>query len=225
MAHCLIQGFLAVPNVNAEHRGPPWLFERVLVCDQIQTNKPPILFNIYLDCLDLGEIPKVLRTDILRPLPFMKQMHYGGYQPLKTLSLLLLALHTQGKDIVFRFIIEYYSSWRHSRPYVISLFLYEDFWNMIFWLVLKLEIIVIELKISWRILVSFRGFYGDYIFAWWNVWVSIILLLPFKILFNVNDKATEWHTPCFISVSSIPLFVKIWSMTFIVILDMFIDLV
>ncbi len=35
-----------------------------------QTNKPPILCNMYLDCLDLGrEIPRVLRTDILRP-PF-----------------------------------------------------------------------------------------------------------------------------------------------------------
>jgi len=43
-------------------------------------------------------------------------MHYGGYHPLKTLSL-LLALCTQGKDIVFRFIIEY-SSWRHSGPNV-----------------------------------------------------------------------------------------------------------
>jgi len=32
--------------------------------------------------------------------------------------------------------------------------------------------------ISWRIMVSFGGFLEDYIFAWWNIWVSIILLLP-----------------------------------------------
>jgi hypothetical protein len=40
---------------------------------------------------------------------------------------------------VFRFIIEYSSS-RDFGPYVIALFLYEDFLKMIFWLVLKLEI-------------------------------------------------------------------------------------
>jgi hypothetical protein len=43
---------------------------------------------------------------------------------------------------VFRFIIEY-SSLRDFGPSVIviiCLFLYEDFWKMIFWLVLKLEI-------------------------------------------------------------------------------------
>jgi hypothetical protein len=45
----------------------------------------------------------------------------------------------QDKDIVFRFIIEY-SSLRDFGPYVIGLFLYEDFFKMIFWLVLKLEI-------------------------------------------------------------------------------------
>jgi hypothetical protein len=45
----------------------------------------------------------------------------------------------QGKDIVFRFIIEY-SSLRNYGPYLVGLFLYDDFWKMIFWLVLKLEI-------------------------------------------------------------------------------------
>ncbi len=38
-----------------------------------------------------------------------------------------------------RFIIEYGSLWDFG-PYVIGLFLYEGFWRMIFWLVLKLEI-------------------------------------------------------------------------------------
>jgi hypothetical protein len=45
-----------------------------------------------------------------------------------------------GKDIVFRFIIEY-SNLRIFSPYVVGLFLYEHFWKMIFGLVLKLEII------------------------------------------------------------------------------------
>ncbi len=55
-------------------------------------------------------------------------------------------LYYQGKDIVFRFIIEY-SSLKGFWPLlgniiiIIGLFLYEDFWKiMIFWLVLKLEI-------------------------------------------------------------------------------------
>jgi hypothetical protein len=82
----------------------------------------------------------------------------------------------QGKHIVFGFIIEY-SSLRNFGPQVVGLFLYEDFWKVIFLLVLKLEISY-RVMISWKILVSCRGFFEDYIFAWWNTWVSIILLLP-----------------------------------------------
>jgi hypothetical protein len=66
-------------------------------------------------------------------------------------------------------------------------------WN--FWLVLKHEISDRVIIISWRILVYIRGFFEDYIFAWWHIWVSLIFLLP-VILFNVNDKAVVWHTPC-----------------------------
>jgi hypothetical protein len=43
----------------------------------------------------------------------------------------LLAFAYQGKDIVFRFIIEY-SSLMDFGSLVIGLFLYEDFWKMIF---------------------------------------------------------------------------------------------
>jgi len=76
----------------------------------------------------------------------------------------LLALPTkQGKDIVLIFIIEY-SSLRDFGPQVVGLFLYEDFWNMIFWLVLKLENSYRVNMISWRILVSFRGFFLKIIF-------------------------------------------------------------
>jgi hypothetical protein len=102
-----------------------------------------------------------------------------------------VGLAYQGKDSVFRFIIEY--SWLMDfGPSVIGLFSYEDFWKMIFWLVLKLEISYRAIIISWRILVSFRGFFEEYIFTWWNIWVSIILLF-IKIVFNVNGKATVWH--------------------------------
>ncbi len=39
---------------------------------------------------------------------------------------------------------------------------------MIFWLVLKLEI-TYRVLMSWSILVSFRGLFEDYSFAWWNI--------------------------------------------------------
>ncbi len=52
---------------------------------------------------------------------------------------MFVGLAYQGKDIVFKFIIEY-SSLRDFGTYVVSLFLYKDFKKMTFWLVLKLEI-------------------------------------------------------------------------------------
>jgi hypothetical protein len=70
-----------------------------------------------------------------------------------------IGLAYQGKDIVFIFIIEYSSSMDFG-PYAIGLFWYENFWKMIFWLVLKLEISY-RVMISWRILVSsFRRLVG-----------------------------------------------------------------
>jgi hypothetical protein len=95
---------------------------------------------------------------------------------------------------VFGLIIEY-SSLMDFGPYLIGLFLYDDFWKMIFWLVLKLEINY-RVIISWRILGFFRGFFEDYIFAWWNIWVFIILSFALRYLLIVNGNATVWHTPC-----------------------------
>jgi hypothetical protein len=72
-----------------------------------------------------------------------------------------VGLALQGKDIVFRFIIEYsklMGFWPLGNRYL-GLFLYEDFWKMIFWLRLKLEISYNRIIISWRLLVSFRGFF------------------------------------------------------------------
>jgi hypothetical protein len=64
-----------------------------------------------------------------------------------------VGLAYQGKDIVFRFIIEYSSF--YMRIFEISYF----------GLCWKLEISY-RVMISPRILVSFGGFFEDYIFAW-----------------------------------------------------------
>jgi len=63
---------------------------------------------------------------------------------------------------------------------------------MIFWLVLKLEISY-RVIISWRILVSFRGFFEDYIFAWW-IFEFHKSSVALRYFFNVNGKAAVWHT-------------------------------
>ncbi len=92
----------------------------------------------------------------------------------KCFCIFFVGIAYQGKkDIVFRlFIIEsIVASWIFLAPQVIIIgpFLYEDFWKMKFWLVLKLEISY-RVIISWRILVSCRGiFLILYIFAWWNI--------------------------------------------------------
>ncbi len=62
----------------------------------------------------------------------------------KTVSFIGLAFI--GKDIVFRFIIEY-TSLMDFGPYVVGLFLYVNFQKMIFWLLLKLEI-------SYKVMIS-----------------------------------------------------------------------
>ncbi len=69
---------------------------------------------------------------------------------------------------------------------------------MVFWLVLKLEISY-RVLLSWRILVSFRGFLEeDYIFLHGEIFFEFpLILLLLKILFDVNGKATVWHTPLF----------------------------
>jgi hypothetical protein len=73
---------------------------------------------------------------------------------------------------------------------------------MIFWLVLKFEIRCRGI-FSWRILlVLLEKISEDYFFAWWNIWVFIILRLPLRYVLNVNGKAKVWHTPCFISAHS-----------------------
>jgi hypothetical protein len=74
------------------------------------------------------------------------------YGPIHLLTTSFIGLAYQGKNIVFRFIIEYSSLRDFYRPlarYVIGLFLlYEHFWKMIFWLVLKLEISYYRVIIS-----------------------------------------------------------------------------
>jgi hypothetical protein len=62
-------------------------------------------------------------------------------------------------------------------------------------LLLSLEISYKVIIISWRILVSFRGiFFEDYILAWWNIWVSILLLLLLLVFpLYTFTKATSTH--------------------------------
>jgi len=68
---------------------------------------------------------------------------------------LFVGLAYQGKkEIVFIFIIEYSSLIRDFGP--LGLFLHEDSWKVIFWLVLELEISYrVIIIILWRILVFF----------------------------------------------------------------------
>ncbi len=61
-------------------------------------------------------------------------------------TIVFVGLAYQGKDIVFRFIIEY-SGLLDFGPYIVAPFLSEDFQKMIFWLVCKLEI-------SYRVMIS-----------------------------------------------------------------------
>jgi hypothetical protein len=77
----------------------------------------------------------------------------------------------QGNDIVFRFIIEY-RSFRDFIPYVIiiGLFLYEDF--------LKISH---RVMISWRILVSFKGFFLKIMVKYLNFHNSSFALRYFLI--------------------------------------------
>jgi hypothetical protein len=85
-------------------------------------------------------------------------------------------------------------------PYVVGLFLYEDFWKMIFWLVLKLEIGYYRVIISWSILVSLRGFFGrlDFCMVKYLNFHNSSFDVTFRLFFNINGKPTVWYTqpPC-----------------------------
>jgi hypothetical protein len=89
------------------------------------------------------------------------------------------------------------SFWDFGPWVIIGLFLNEDFWKMIFWLVLKLEISY-RVVISWKILVSFRGFFEDYYYYFCMVKYLSFHNSSFSVryFFNVNGKAKVWHTPC-----------------------------
>jgi len=78
----------------------------------------------------------------------------------------------QAKDVVFRFIIEY-SSLRDFGPEVMGLFLDEDFWKMIFWLVLKLEI-------SYRVIISWK-YFGFFKRIFWRLYFCMVKYLSFHI--------------------------------------------
>ncbi len=85
-----------------------------------------------------------------------------------------VGLAYQGKDIVFRFIIIEYNN-------------LSDIWKMIFWFVLKLEISYLEVMISWRILVSFRGLF-------WRIYFWV-LLTPLYGGWTINLAFDEQNFP------------------------------
>jgi hypothetical protein len=75
-------------------------------------------------------------------------------------------------------------------------FVFKDFWKIISWLVLKLEISYYRVIIYWRILVFFsRGFFfEDCILTWWKI-------LALKILLNCKWQGHHVsHTPCYITL-------------------------
>jgi hypothetical protein len=87
-------------------------------------------------------------------------------------------------------------------PFFIHLIFFSILYSMIFerWyfdLCWNLRLVIIEL---WFYLEGFGGFlledlfFEDYILAWCNIWIFIILALPSSDTFqNVNGKATVWE--------------------------------
>jgi hypothetical protein len=81
---------------------------------------------------------------------------------------------------------------RRSCPRVIpSLFQCEDFPKVRFWLVLELEINC-RVIMAGRILLSFRGFFEEYIFTSWRNWLLIIRPSPLRCFFS-NRKWQGHH--------------------------------
>ncbi len=92
----------------------------------ILKKKPLVIKEIHKVSLPIG--PPFTPSPIPR-LQILLSAKWGNF----------IGIAYQGKDVVFRFIIEYSSLRDFGPPGKIGLFLYEDFWKMIFWLVLKLE--------------------------------------------------------------------------------------
>ncbi len=108
---------------------------------------------------------------------------------LSSLLLFTLLLHWKTIHVICLFVI-------------IGLLLCEDFWKMIFWLVLKLEISY-QVIICWRLLgFSLRGFFSKNIYIY--IYFGMVKYLSFHncssfaltYFFNVNGKAMVWCTPC-----------------------------
>ncbi len=91
----------------------------------------------------------------------VKRQFHDAFTPiyLGSKTVCFVGLAYQGNDIVFRFIKEFCS---------LALFLFEDFWKILFWLVLKLEISY-RVMISWRVL---RGLF-------WRLYFCMVKYLNF----------------------------------------------
>jgi hypothetical protein len=107
---------------------------------------------------------------------------------------------------VFRFIIEY-SSLRDFGPLGNnrSIFIWGFLKDEIL-LVLKFEISY-RVMMSWRILVPLEDFSSRLYFCMVK-YLNFHFFFCIKILFNVNGKATVWHTPCLVFVEGVSTSVK-----------------
>jgi hypothetical protein len=93
---------------------------------------------------------------------------------------------------------------------------------MIFWLVLKLEISY-RIILSWRILVSFRGFFEDFSFAWWkylrfhNSYFALRCLLMYMARPHSDTSLVStrcmWLCSFFKKDPSLPLWIIFWCPT------------
>jgi len=132
-----------------------------------------------------------------------------------TFRVWFVGLAYQGKGIVFRIIIEY-SSLR-DMDHIITL---GNNRSIFIWGFLKLHIFglcwnlrLVRVIMTWRILVSFRGYF-------WRLYFWMVKYLSFhnssfalRYFYNANGKVTVWHTPLLIAVglaSSLGLILLLW---------------
>jgi len=144
-------------------------------CSRLQQNKRHIINAIWWSCWQLKVF--IFWLGLGNEFKFWNKPQLQSSGPLLSANILhkepeeFVGLAYQGKDIVFRFIIEY-SSLRDFGPLGNnrSIFIWGFLKDEIL-LVLKFEISY-RVMMSWRILVPLEDFLEDYIFAWWNIWIS-----------------------------------------------------
>jgi len=129
--------------------------------------------------IDRHQVMKKINKNSLETIFLIGKTSHSFYNFLKDFrSFFWPCLPRQGYCV--KFVIEY-SSLRDFGLHVVGLFLFEDFWKMIFWLVFELDISY-KVVISWRILDFLEDFFLRLYFVWWNIEIFMILLLLYDIL-------------------------------------------